>query len=440
MNHYHEGRLHRRGVYGYSSSYSRICSWNLRHFLRRVLPQRVKARLPPTTLHLHHFHHLRLAQHLIPCTNVDASQAIHQDSANLHSQATAMPTKSEDRGEEPPTDINPYEVLGLQPDATADDIKTAYRKQALKHHPGTPHLGVLSQSLISTSKKSHQTNPASPTPDKAPPSSKETAHIKFQAIAFAYAILSSPARRRRYDSTGSTSESLLDDDDFDWTSFYREQFANVITGSTLDKFKEDYIASGEERRDVLAAYTKGKGNMNAVYRSVMLSNPLDDEERYRGIIDGAIAEGDVEVYKAYTEEPAKKKEGRMEMARREGKEAREYAKKLGVEEKLFGDGKGRENGKKGGDEGLPALIQQRQKGRAEDFFEKLEAKYAGGGGKGKKGKKRASEADEEPPEEAFQRTAERAEKKSKRRRKDVKDGGEGQPGSNGTRKSKRVEK
>jgi len=43
-----------------------------------------------------------------------------------------------DIGEEdgPPT-IDPYEVLGLETDATADDVKKAYRKLALKCHPGT---------------------------------------------------------------------------------------------------------------------------------------------------------------------------------------------------------------------------------------------------------------------------------------------------------------
>lgn len=36
----------------------------------------------------------------------------------------------------PPT-IDPYDVLGLETEATADDVKKAYRKLALKHHPGT---------------------------------------------------------------------------------------------------------------------------------------------------------------------------------------------------------------------------------------------------------------------------------------------------------------
>lgn len=36
---------------------------------------------------------------------------------------------------EPPV-IDPYEVLGLERTATADQVKSAYRKAALKNHPG----------------------------------------------------------------------------------------------------------------------------------------------------------------------------------------------------------------------------------------------------------------------------------------------------------------
>jgi DnaJ family protein C protein 9 len=41
----------------------------------------------------------------------------------------------------PPT-IDPYEVLGLEAEATADDVKKAYRKLALKHHPGMYQVDV----------------------------------------------------------------------------------------------------------------------------------------------------------------------------------------------------------------------------------------------------------------------------------------------------------
>jgi len=42
-----------------------------------------------------------------------------------------------------PPAIDPYEVLGLEIEATADDVKKAYRKLALKHHPGTGSISIV---------------------------------------------------------------------------------------------------------------------------------------------------------------------------------------------------------------------------------------------------------------------------------------------------------
>ena len=51
-----------------------------------------------------------------------------------------MPSKtqatSEELLDEPPTSINPYQVLDVEKDATLDRIKSAYRKAALQWHPG----------------------------------------------------------------------------------------------------------------------------------------------------------------------------------------------------------------------------------------------------------------------------------------------------------------
>lgn len=36
----------------------------------------------------------------------------------------------------PPTDIDPYQVLELATTATLGEVKSAYKKLALRHHPG----------------------------------------------------------------------------------------------------------------------------------------------------------------------------------------------------------------------------------------------------------------------------------------------------------------
>ncbi|XP_015681515.1 dnaJ homolog subfamily B member 8 [Crotalus tigris] len=65
--------------------------------------------------------------------------------------------------------VNYYEVLGLNQNASQEDIKRAYRKLALKWHP-----------------------------DKNP-YNKEDAEKKFKAVAEAYEVLSDPQKRCLYD-------------------------------------------------------------------------------------------------------------------------------------------------------------------------------------------------------------------------------------------------
>lgn len=227
--------------------------------------------------------------------------------------------------------------------------------------------------------------------DKVAHSARASAHTKFQEIAFAYAILSDPTRRDRYDTTGSTSESVSDD--FDWKSFFKAQFAETVTIEKLDNLKATYQGSEDEKRDVLDAYRRRKGNLTKMFKDIMLSNPLDDEDRFKSIIDAAIAANEVPPYDAYFDPDQRGRRDRIRAAEREGKEAQELAKKLGVHDALFGTGRQEGQEKKG----LANIIQQRQKARAATFLDDLTAKYVNGCGmKGEvKGRKRKLEESEE---------------------------------------------
>lgn len=67
---------------------------------------------------------------------------------------------------------NPYDVLGVSKTATADEIKKAYRKLAMKHHPDK-NKG-----------------------DKA-------SEAKFKEVSAAYEVLSDEKKRKNYDTFGS---------------------------------------------------------------------------------------------------------------------------------------------------------------------------------------------------------------------------------------------
>ncbi|KAJ6096483.1 hypothetical protein N7486_007229 [Penicillium sp. IBT 16267x] len=283
-------------------------------------------------------------------------------------------TANERIPEEPPSvEEDLYKILGVESTATPEAIKSAYKKSALRHHP-----------------------------DKVSEDARDAAHAKFQQIALAYGVLSDTRRRKIYDRTGNTEEVLGEDGDFDWMEFYREQLSAMLDTKAISDFQKKYQNSDEEKRDLLEAYEKYQGDLDKIYESVMLSNVLDDDERFRAIIDQAIADEEVEDYKKYSQEPEKKRQQRKKRAQKEAKEAEKLGKE--VEENKKKKTAAAPKSKGSGEDDLLALITKRQQQKGQGFLAQLEEKY------GQPNGKKRGPADE-PSEEAF--AAVGARKKSK---------------------------
>ncbi|RFU78718.1 dnaj domain containing [Trichoderma arundinaceum] len=101
-----------------------------------------------------------------------------------------------------------YDTLGVSPQATELEIKKAYRKMAIVHHPDK--------------------NPNDP-----------TAHEKFQAIGEAYQVLSDPDLRKAYDKYGKDhakpQEGFVDPAEFFSAIFGGEAFVDWIGEISLMK-------------------------------------------------------------------------------------------------------------------------------------------------------------------------------------------------------------
>lgn len=85
-----------------------------------------------------------------------------------------------------------YKILGVNKNATQDEIKKAFRKLALKHHPDK--------------------NPG----DKA-------AEAKFKEINEANEVLGDREKRKRYDELGSNWNSYQQEGGFDWSKYRQQQ-------------------------------------------------------------------------------------------------------------------------------------------------------------------------------------------------------------------------
>ncbi len=149
---------------------------------------------------------------------------------------------------------DPYEVLGVARNASADEIKKAYRKLAIKFHP-----------------------------DKNPGDS--SAEEKFKEAASAYEILSDPEKKARYDRFGHATPGMgggfqgggmnMDDIFSQFGDIFGDAFgggggfgggrrgSRVVKGSNLRvrlKLSLEEIANGSEKKIRVTKLVRAKGS------------------------------------------------------------------------------------------------------------------------------------------------------------------------------------
>jgi len=126
--------------------------------------------------------------------------------------------------QEKPLETEYYDLLGLTPSSTQDDIKRAYRRLAIKHHPD---------------KNLHD----------------PTASERFKKISIAYQTLSDPELRRRYNELGAkagTSEGgYVDPEQVFSALFGGEKFVPIIGTISLAKEMKAAMQEAGERMMIM---------------------------------------------------------------------------------------------------------------------------------------------------------------------------------------------
>ncbi|WVF70237.1 hypothetical protein IAT40_005026 [Kwoniella sp. CBS 6097] len=110
-----------------------------------------------------------------------------------------------------------YSILNVSPTATADEIRTAYKKESLRSHPDR-------------------------LPGNATPQDRRKATERFQIVSDAYYVLSDPARRAEYDALfRSRPSSAFTDDN---ASEYEQEQASGNFFENFAQFFQNATGAG----------------------------------------------------------------------------------------------------------------------------------------------------------------------------------------------------
>lgn len=139
--------------------------------------------------------------------------------------------------------VSLYSILGLEPDASIDQVKKAYRKLVLECHP-----------------------------DKVGPSGME----RFQEIQRVYEILSDPEKKKNYDEYGISDENSLDFDLEALLEYIRS--LKRVTDEDLNAYEavqeknrssSGSLVSAQEDEDIRQGYAQCKGDVRRMLREVI---------------------------------------------------------------------------------------------------------------------------------------------------------------------------
>lgn len=119
-----------------------------------------------------------------------------------------------------------YEVMGVPRNANQDDIKKAYRKLALQHHP-----------------------------DRNP--GDKQAEEKFKLAAEAYEVLSDPTKRQRYDQYGHAGMKGTDFHPFTDVNDIFSSFSDIFGGGFGGSIFDDVFSGGGRQRQRRGAVAPG---------------------------------------------------------------------------------------------------------------------------------------------------------------------------------------